>query len=287
MPKTKSKFSEQHQDSFNPPFTKGFHKNLSGEKVQHYLFRAQSVSESKGAVLFVHATGNDGIFPQLPLLMALQKNGYDILSFDIDGHGVNSETLLNVSTVNKCVESAAKELKRRFSHKRYHLIGHSLGAALALNHARGSEDIQSLTLISLPLELKLSVKVALREISSILKPSFFGHVKRFGITGSLPALASFKRKQFPIRLADTSEKYLNAVREIIQPELLLKYADNITTTTLLVYGSKDLISSLEDKKKLADKISQSNSVIVNETHFTTVFSKNAINAILEFINLKS
>ena len=249
MPKTKPKFPDEKRDSFNPPFTKGFHKNFCGEKVQHYLFRAQSISKSKGAVLFVHATGNDGVFPQLPLLMALQNNGYDILSFDIDGHGVNSQSLLKVSTLNQCVEAAAIELKRNFSHKQYHLIGHSLGAALALNHARDREDIKSLTLISLPLELKLSLKVALCEISSILKPSFFGHVKRFGIIGSLPALASFKRKQFPIRLADTSEKYLNAVREIIQPDLLLRYAENIATTTLLVYGSKDLISSLEDKKK--------------------------------------
>ena len=103
---------------------KGFHQNDTKHKTSNYFFKSKKSAET---VVFAHATGNDNLFPQMPLFLNILKNGFNVLTFDLDGHGAQSTTILEKTNFWGSIDRAVEFLKREYDIKSFHLMGQSLG----------------------------------------------------------------------------------------------------------------------------------------------------------------
>lgn len=275
----------------NTKLVKSFIAHSDKHLVRSYFLAPKN---PKATVVFVHATGNDCLFPQLLLFKALTSQGYNVFTFDLDGHGSESTTLLEDRGIWLCVDRAVRSLKSQYGTSQFHLIGQSLGAALSLNFAASHpDDIKTLTLVSLPTKINISVKTVFSELTSLGRASFYRHVNAYGLAQGFPAFGAFQRKRFPVRLKREQKNsgsigcqnnYLEIVKEIFSSKDLTTLIKKVEAPTLLCYGGSDYISTTEDARKYKENSRHPTYLEVAETHFTTLLSKKVESAILEHLN---
>jgi pimeloyl-ACP methyl ester carboxylesterase len=262
---------------------KGFHLRGDNQKCRHYFFNTESAIST---VVFVHATGNDSLFPQLALYLNLLRNGYNVFCFDLDGHGLESTTVLNKNHIWQSLDSAVETLKSSYNVDEFHLIGQSLGAAISLEYA-SRNYLKSLTLVSMPLSVSVNFQSFLGETSSLFNPAFIRHLFNYGLAEALPAIGTFKRDKYPVRLAEDTYNYIEYVKEIIESSDLISLSKLVSCPVLISTGSRDFIAKTEDAKRLFESIKQPTLIEVSETHFTTLFSKDTEAAILNHLSFST
>lgn len=195
---------------------------------------------AKAQITFVHGTGDDALFPFAALLRRLVPCGIVANLFDLDGHGAQSSTLFDERTIASCVGDGWHQNPINLPH---HVIGFSLGAALALQAVR-SGDItpDSLILLAPPLQVDGEWTDLIPEIRSLSSSLFWNTEDGNSPLARLPALGPFGRKRFPIRLSQDISKrhYLERVKRAIN-RLNLNQTRNLTTPTLVIYGENDRI----------------------------------------------
>ena len=124
------------------------------------------------------------LFPNLALFFELLQQGYNVFTFDLDGHGHRSSTYFDVKTFPSCLEDALNHLQ--VSPNKCHLVGLSLGGALVLHHLSQTQDsVASATIISTPTEIKLGAHW-LKELSAIFHPTMKDQLCLYGLKGALP-----------------------------------------------------------------------------------------------------
>lgn len=262
--------------------TKGLHFDQFGKSIRNYFF---SVNTARDTLVFLHATGNDCLFPQLPLYLKVLAAGFNIFCFDLDGHGHESESELNRETIWTTVDRAANYLKDTYGIDRFHLAGQSLGGVLCLDYAaREPKKISSLSLISTPLKIDVSLQAYISEAGSVLKPAFYKHILNYGLIESLPAFGGFKREKFPVRINGASNQdYISYVTNLIGTSNIEAAVNQVSCPTLICCGTNDFISTTKDAEKLFREIENSAMVEVPENHFTTLFSDTVETAILDHL----
>ena len=234
------------------------------------------------AVVYLHGTGNDALYPQISLFLKLMSHGFQVLSIDLDGHGVHSTTKLNPEKLGYCLHELLARKEYLPPNARLHLIGQSLGGGVVLNYLAKHTDprVCSATVISTPLHLSQLSSFPYRELSSVFRGSLIRQFPFYGFYHLMPALGSFKRKLYPIRLEGHGGKkhkafsYVAAVSEAFDLMRLREKASQIKLPVLLCYGEGDHIASSSHGRIFHHLIPGSRLILIDgETHFTTLFAK--------------
>jgi len=238
------------------------------------------INRSPGSdlVVLLHSTGNDKFYPWAALIQLLIKNGFQILIFDLPGHGEGSTDLLT-NRAYLCVKHALKEIQKETSWTRAFGIGQSLGGVVLLRAASEKDlNFSKLSVWGLPDGESLSVCAA-TELLSVFFPSCWQLVGAYGMFGALPALGRFKRKSYPVRLA--SGGYVIEVLAIIRSFIADLEIAHLPPTQI-VAASIDYISNRKFVRNFAIKLKYSRLDWVQGTHFSLLCSKTAARKTIEW-----
>jgi pimeloyl-ACP methyl ester carboxylesterase len=252
----------------------------------------QPSGESKGLVVFAHGTGNDLFYPQISLFKAVLSAGYTIFTFDLDGHGLSSSTIFRPDEIYSCLEKSVDQAQQAAPGLPIHLIGHSLGGAVALKYlANFPVKIESGILISVPLFVPQTVGQLLGELTSLKSRSVYQQVSHYGVWNLLPAFGRFKRHLYPIRLESNPPRddrpmgYLQEITKAFEVMDLAEAATGVDIPILLIYGDHDQIAPLAHGETLFESLSSCELFVVpGETHFTTILSPQCEGKIISWLN---
>ncbi len=214
-----------------------------------------SVPKSPRAlVVIAHATGNDCLYPQASLIEALARAGIAAFSFDIDGHGVGSTTLLHHMGLGDAAVTAIDIAAEHVPGVPIYGLGASLGGVLMLN-AASHRDLAGLVLLVMPTKITSSLAALVIEGAGLVRPGVLRHLPYYGAGGLFPAIGPFRRSAFPMRLAAGLGRdmfaYLRVVTEFITTQRPLDVAAKVRARALLVYGGHDLIAPAAQGRELA------------------------------------
>jgi alpha-beta hydrolase superfamily lysophospholipase len=239
-------------------------------------------AEARARVVAAHGAGNDALYPQIALFKALVREGVEIFSFDVDGHGAASTTVFAPDVVPSAVAMAVEVAERGRADLPLHLVGHSFGGSLVL-HALAAGAVPhaaSAIAISAPVEVALGVRVALGELGGFLRAATLGQREHYGVWGTVPAVGPLKRRAYPIRgVAENGAPfaYVDAIRSLLARLDLPKIAGDIAAPVLLVYGTADRLVPPAQGRMLADLIPSSHLLeIPGATHWSTAFAEDAV-----------
>jgi pimeloyl-ACP methyl ester carboxylesterase len=201
-------------------------------------------------VVLLHGLGDDGsVFDSLATTLAAAS--YFVIVPDLPGHGMSSRVLDSVFSLGTCAE-ILEALLVKLGAMFCDVVGHSLGADLAVSWASSSQRIRRLILISPHLDgcgiaLPLAVKARqerLRDNSSALRDLVSRATNLCGEKGSsvrnrhLSAL----EKCNPSVFIDLALNLCDLCSTTISPELepsLLSLASGLTILGFVIVGSED------------------------------------------------
>lgn len=236
-----------------------------------------------GRVVFAHATGNDAFYPHATLLEAALESRFEVFVFDLDGHGVESDTSLSRAGARGMIAEALAAAARNVPAVSTHLVGQSLSAACALAEAADGLPIESLTMISLPHRLALSPWSAVSELATLMRPCFWTLAKAYGLGGLMPAMGPLGRTRFPVRLADARRqawRYPGEVAALIHALDLDAAVKRLKIPALLIHGACDAIAPLDQAVALATRMPAGQiAVLAGATHFSTPLERGAHDAL--------
>lgn len=149
-------------------------------------------------VLYLHGAGNDGEFLLAPLVSGLIAQQMVVVSVDLEGHGRDSEGVWTPYHHEFIRDVLAFLATLNIS--RVHLLGHSLGGAMALmSYQHDPQRYASLTCLAVPVRVKF--RQLYRELRLVTGRCYWRFVRSFGFKAAVPAMGRLGRRAFPIRLA--------------------------------------------------------------------------------------
>ncbi|HYH83101.1 MAG TPA: alpha/beta fold hydrolase [Longimicrobium sp.] len=229
-------------------------------------------------VVATHGAGNDALYPQIALFKALVREGVEVFSFDVDGHGAASTTVFDPAIVPGAIAAAVGEAERGRPDLPLHLLGHSFGGSLVL-HALADGSVphaRSGIAISAPITVDLTARVAAAELLGFLRLSTLGQREHYGVWGTVPAVGPLKRRAYPIRgaaQAGAPFAYVAAIRALLARLRLERTASDVRVPVLLAYGAADRLVPLSQGRRLAERIPRAELVEVpGATHWSTAFA---------------
>jgi len=242
----------------------------------------------RGRVLCAHATGNDALYPLVRLYQTLVAASYEVFAFDLDGHGRRSSAVLARHSIESAVPGAISRILADRPPLPLHLLGQSLGGALCLKTLLDGEPrIASLTLIGTPAVVNLGLAPLLTELGIFVRPCFWREIGIYGPWGMVPALGSFKRGTFPVRLAAAASRpldYAVLVKGIIADVGVAAARSQCQTPCLLLAGGLDGIASEGAVRQLQASFPHSRlTVVPRATHFSLPFEPEVIRQCLSFL----
>ena len=259
----------------------------------------------KGQIIFLHGTGNDAVFPQWPLFHSLLTVGYQVISSDLPGHGrLSSSLFTSEARRNFCTEllryaaSVRKDLTFQDTvapniMMPVYLIGHSLGAALAVQYLLHEdlftkERLAGFVAISLPLQLRVTPASILLEAASPLLPSFWKFVSRVGLAEALPAFGPYRRSEFPIRFpgARQSFGYLEPVADVLRDIAYNASAKPIISIPgLVLRGKLDSIATAADTDEVGARFQRMKQVALPwENHYTGLLAQSTTDVVVKWLD---
>ena len=241
--------------------------------------------DSRPTLIFLHGLGNDALFPNIGFFRYVLSMGFNIVTCDLDGHGIGGSTEFSFANFDGFVEDLVCQLdKLNQGVAKYHFCGYSFGAVLQLNFAvQQPQRVASLTLIGMPTDLSLRILVVAEALTPLFK-SYREALADYGIFGITPAIGSFKRDLYPVRLSKTeTDDYIRVAAKIISNIGPLTLLPNVGVPTLLVVGSLDFIANQECGLEAAPNLQIEHVTLKGETHFSTMISKELAHAFVDFI----
>ncbi len=262
----------------------GLFTRSSGGKVAYVLI--QKDPQAKLTILF-HGTGNDQIFTWQPLILELLRSGRNVLSFDLDGHGTASTTILRKQDfAESTVDLSAFLDAQGLSSRPYDLIGYSLGALLiVLAVSRRILQPEKLVLIALPLQIQVNQRFVWRELMSLISPEFYRQWRRYGWRETLPAVGNFRRRAFPLRLDPQFKgSYLKMVDGIFRDFPPLAMAPELGHNCLVLFGENDVLASPCQLKHWQIAAPKAKLVVIDRAnHFLLPFQRQTLETIKAWI----
>lgn len=231
-----------------------------------------------GRVVVAHGAGNDAAYPLVGLFKVLLARHFEVFAFDLDGHGRTSTTRFDPSTATGSVPAAVAYASDLLPALPLHLVGHSLGGALVLEALTraAAEPVRSAVVLSAPLEVRVTARVALTELRSFLSRGALRQCAHYGIWGAIPAFGPFKRRAFPFRHGGSgSVAYVGAVQRLLAHLRLEETVHAVRVPTLLVYGARDRLVPFSQGERLAAALPEAELRRVPGSHFTTPFGAEA------------
>jgi alpha-beta hydrolase superfamily lysophospholipase len=262
----------------------GHFPRSSGGETAYLLINAKP--HSTLTILF-HGTGNDQLFTWQNLIEALLSKGRSVLTFDLDGHGLQSTTTLYRQKFWESAEDLRVFLSRKdLITYPYELVGYSLGALLALE-ATTEQRLRptQIVLLALPLRIQIGLQFASSEAMSITKRSFFKQWRNYGWRETFPAVGSFRRDAFPLRIdPDFKATYPELVDQLLMDKPPLELLKKLSQNCLAVFGSRDTLARAQDSALWRKADSDVEIVVIDRAnHFLLPFQRQTIDAITTWI----
>jgi pimeloyl-ACP methyl ester carboxylesterase len=210
------------------------------------LLISQKEFKGQSTIIFLHGVGDDLLFPQARLFDFLLRQGWSIVTCDIDGHGMGNRSCFNEYDPPSLLPAIIEYLKMTTKITGpFHFMGYSLGGALSSKFVSDNQSVcASLTLIATPLSVPKRVS-AFREVKSIFSKNFRSAQKTFGYIGALPGFKFFRRSEYPINTIGR-KSYLQTARELIDYADPKKSLKEIRLPVLCVVGTDDTFCLLSD-----------------------------------------
>jgi pimeloyl-ACP methyl ester carboxylesterase len=224
-------------------------------------FRLSPRGGPRGRVVAAHGACDDALFPLVAMYAALLERGLEVFAFDLDGNGWQSTTRFSPEGIRGAVAAAAREAEHGRPPLPLHLLGHSLGGALVLDAlARGETAAESAVVVATPLEVRVTARTALAELSGFFRPATLGPVKR----GAYPFRGDARTANFD---------YVAVFDALLRATDLRRAAGRVRVPVLLVYGERDGIAPAAHGAELARLLPRAELVRVpGATHFSTASS---------------
>lgn len=264
----------------------GYARSSGGEVV---AYRLAPAGRPRGVVMPVHGAGNDALFSLPGLIKRLLSAGYEVFTFDVDGHGRHSTTRFHPDTAGGAVPEAIRESRAGARGLPLHGIGISLGGALLL-HAVGAERhaFASAALLAAPLRIELSRRAVLTEIGVPALRTLWRERRHCGIWGMVPAFGPVKRGTYPLRLGMPSGVgsfgYVDVLNLALERLDLVAIAPDVVTPTLLAYGTADRVVPIGQGETLHGWMRSSELIhLEGETHLTTPLTPGLTARLLEWV----
>lgn len=253
-------------------------------------YRLTPPGDLRGRIVFAHATGNDCLFPQVELFLTWLEAGFEIFTFDLDGHGALSTTMLSSKSVETMITHGVERATSQHPTLPLHGAGQSLGAALWLRSASQLQiPLESLVLYSAPYTVDLSVRAGIRELLAPFTQEFWEQRRYYGWTGLIPPLGPWRRRAYPIRFvsdkvgADNKQQAIDSlnypqhIAALIRSLAVETLVSKVSVPTLLLYGTQDKIVHLSQGQALMKSLSQGKLIQLHgATHYTTPFHPEGI-----------
>ncbi len=209
----------------------------------------------RGTLVVAHGAGNDRFYSFAPFFDAALREGFQVLSLDLPGHGQGNSSIFEVE---RAVEdfSEAVTLARHAAPNAdlpWILVGNSLGGALSMR-AVAETPLRPAGVIGIgmPTRLQLGWRSIWGELPSLLSPAMLSY--REHVTSwkeVFPAFGAFRREDFPVRCdrnayLDAIAAVLNRSWEITPPEI----------PVLLVQGSRDAVARAAETRLWVERMRQ-------------------------------
>lgn len=255
-------------------------------------YRFRPPGEPRAGVLVVHGAGNDALFSLTGLFRTLLGRGFELFSFDVDGHGRSSSTRFSPETVGSCVPAAVARWERA-ERMPLHAVGISLGGALLLHALPAlSGSLRSAALVSAPLHVHLSWRAMLREVGAPMVRTVWRERTHFGLTGLIPSFGPFKRGLYPLRLGVPPGPgpfgYVEVINRTLDELQLEDAARRAELPVLLLYGAEDRLVPVEQAHTLARTLPRAElHVLEGETHLSTPLAPQAVDRLLAWLEEKT
>lgn len=249
----------------------------------------QSQDRRLDVVLFLHGTGNDSIFPHLGLFHTLLSNNFAVMSFDLPGHGASSTTKILrhgcFNLVKRIVESLMAARTSSVGHSNFFGFGYSLGGAYLARLAAEGFKFDGVFLTATPIYLELKTKDLLFEILSLGVADIYQNRCYYGLGGLFPAVGSYRRASFPIRLGERGP-YWNVVKEVIASCEVEKSLGLVSCRTQLIYAQWDHIAPISHGHRLSHIGQKQHQMMVipKQTHYSVLFCRHLQQSLLHFVN---
>lgn len=247
----------------------------SNTYVECYFFHSKIASSD--LVIICHGTGNDALYPNQSFIQNLVNNGVSVFSFDLDGHGRNSTTILDSNHFIECLERIWGYFW--FNHKKYriHLFGYSIGSLVVLKTLSSNlrQHITSAILVATPIFVEKVVPSLLCEVKQIFSKQIWRQVGYYDHWYELiPAIGTFKRTQYPIRILEKPSGFLfykDKIKSIIKNFNIANICKDIDLPIMICYGEYDKISPPLHAAYLKEKLSKAVVIKIDSAnHFTTM-----------------
>lgn len=222
---------------------------VNGVKTNYQVF-----GEGK-PFLILHGWGSNSE-RWVPVADAIAKAGFRVVIPDLPGFG-KSELPQEPWNVNNFV-NWTEELAKTLGLKDFYLLGHSFGGALASKIAvKHAQDIKKLFLVSAAcVRKKTASKSVMKGLSKIVRAFYF-----------LPFYGFFRKVFYRLVIGKSDYLYVQGLLKetyirVISEDLTF-HLPFIKVPTVIIWGDKDFVTSVEDAELINQKIGGSKLIMVN------------------------
>lgn len=245
------------------------HPDVGGTTIAYRI----SPPRPRALVLVAHGAGNDALFSMVTLFKRLLEAGYEIFTFDLDGHGRESTTRFDPGAVLGAVPAAYGWSGAAARGLRVHALGVSLGGSLVLA-ALPRLRVASAALLVAPLRIRWSWRAVAREVGWRLARAAWRARADHGIGGIIPSFGPFRRGVYPLRLAvppgPGAFGYVDVLNDALERADPAAAAAATDVPLWLAYGMRDLLVPVEQGERIAECARSARLLRVpRETHLTT------------------
>lgn len=237
-----------------------------------------------GTLALVHGVSAEMIAPYWKWLAAFLKGGYQVMTFELDGHGLNPRALC-CPGIDEDVPAAVAYMRTLpdVDPDRIGLIGVSLGGACILNALGQVGPVKAIATVSTPHNIALTPLMMHLEALG----TFNVELLPFALEASVEAMLEFLTK--PMRWHGQGHfDFLDpraeaAIRDLIAYLDPLSHAgDRADVPVLVMNGEWDQLAPAWQAKEIHDRVrgAKALSIVPRRNHFTIMGTPQAIDEVV-------
>jgi len=230
-------------------------------------------NSSHEPIILVHGMGNEASSLYEDVIDNL-KDDYFVLTFDLPGFGksTKSNQLYSMNRYVKFIHN----VKNKYIHKKYHLLGHSMGGAISLKYASTYQnEIKSLIIVDaagILTKQSFAQAIIKNNINNILGDN----AKKYRLDVAISKIPSFLEELIPIDMGkiiknSKAREYIFKSNPSVISALSLVDQDyssvikKITLNTRIIWGKDDSIATIKTAYALNKLITHSKLNIIDDS----------------------